>query len=729
MPVWHRRLIQTERAGTAKENAMQYIPGRSARELPEVAVQELEQYEERIREYRAGKLDETKMQKTRLHFGTYAQRQEGVQMQRIKFPGGLISSDQLVRLADAADKFGSGFIHFTTREDAQLYYVKLEETPAMLRYLAETGITTREACGNTVRNITSCYRAGTSPTEPFDVSLYSEVLYEYLIRNKYNQNLGRKFKITFEGCNEDHSGLRIHDIGFQATSRGSNGSEQRGFRVFLGGGLGGAPHLGTLYTEFLPVEEMFAFTAAVVRVFDRYGERKSRMKARMKFLVQTMGWEAFTAAIEEERSRIGLIPGVKEAVDEKRRERFEPPASLREPGLNVLDDSFRTPAYQDWVQDNVVLHKKPGLRGVHVRLKLGDLIADQARNVAEIARRFSSGQLRISIEQNLYLPFVPAGELPGLFASLKEAGLADAGAETAEDVTTCPGADTCRLGIASAKGLGSRISDAFAGELALHADLARDLKIKISGCPNGCAQHTIANIGFHAAAMTGDGKTIPAYLVFAGGEANGDRASFGRNLGRIPARNGVAATGALLSLYREEKLEDEDFNSCLARLGEDRLKDALEPYRHAPAFSEDPSFYQDWDHENEKFAVRQGVRGECAGATVAETVPTMDSAAEWLAQADAYLYHKEYASVLLAAYEAAGAAARVPLYSRLVDPFTSNEALWEFENLFVLSGETRGEWTDLWKRAESWKEARPDETEAKRVLEEARKFVDYCRQS
>src|SRR6266545_5322274 len=218
--------------------------------IPEFVVDELAHYEEQIRKYRGGELGEVKMQKLRLHFDTYAQRQEGVQMQRIKFPGGILTSDQLIRLADVADRYGSGFIHFTTREDAQLYYLKLEEAPEMMRYLAEAGITSREACGNTVRNITACYRAGTSSTEVFDVTPYAEALFRYLVRNRYNQNLGRKFKITFEGCAEDHSALRLHDIGFHAQTRRMNGKERRGFKVYLGGGMGGAPHLAHVYTEF-----------------------------------------------------------------------------------------------------------------------------------------------------------------------------------------------------------------------------------------------------------------------------------------------------------------------------------------------------------------------------------------------------------------------------------------------------------------------------------------------
>src|SRR6266540_6989927 len=233
--------------------------------VPNYVEEELSDYEEQIRRYRAGELDETKMQKLRLHFGTYAQRQEGVQMQRIKIPGGFLTADQLVRLADAADQFGSGFIHFTTREDAQIYYVKLEEAPYLLRFLAKAGITTREACGNTVRNITACYRAGTSATEIFNIQPYADALFRYLVRNKYNQNLGRKFKIAFEGCADDHSGLRIHDIGLWARTRIEKDQARRGFRVYLGGGLGAGPQLAHLYTDFLPVEDLFNLAAATLR--------------------------------------------------------------------------------------------------------------------------------------------------------------------------------------------------------------------------------------------------------------------------------------------------------------------------------------------------------------------------------------------------------------------------------------------------------------------------------
>lgn len=685
--------------------------------------QELAELDEHIKEYRRGEIGEVKMQKIRLQFGVYAQRQDGVQMVRIKIPGAVLSADQLICLADAAERFGSGFVHFTTREDAQIYYLKLEEAPNLMRFLAASGITTREACGNTVRNITACYRAGTSPTEAFDVAPYAHALFRYLVRNDHNQVMGRKFKITFEGCTEDHSAVRFHDIGFLAQVRGTNGSTQRGFLVHVGGGLGGAPMISHVYTAFLPVEEMYNFAAAILRVFDRYGERKSRMKARMKFLIQSMGWERFREVLDEERARVGPIPFGPDDLQEV----HQPlPKRISLPMAN--DPRTKVPAYIRWDRDSVLDHRLRGLRGVNVRLRLGDIVSDKLRRLGEVVRRYSAGEARVSIDQNLYLPWVREADLPDLYDALRDLELADAGAGTAEDITTCPAADTCRLGIASAKGLGSALSAALEpqGELAEYADLIRDVKIKISGCPNGCAQHAIADIGFHSAAQTENKRTVPSYLLFLGGKAGMERAQIGRTVGRYPAKNGIKVLETLLSLFRAERQEGEDFHACITRLGDARLKEALEPLRAVPTFEADPSFYQDWDHANEKFAVRSGVKGECAGTTIAEKIPSVADARESLAQAEAYFSHEAYDAAILAAYEAAADAARVPLYKRLVDPFTADQVLWEFENIFVLSGQTSGAWAEVKAEFQGLKQVEPGEGAARAMLDRTRAFGEFC---
>jgi len=710
------RVISDKTTGASLEAIPDYVP--------DYVKSELNDYEEQIQKYRRGELEETKMQKLRLHFGTYAQRQEGVQMQRIKIPGGFLTANQLALLANAADRFGSGFIHFTTREDAQIYYVRLEQAPTLLRFLAAGGITTREACGNTVRNITACYRSGTSPTEAFDVWPYADALFRYLVRNKYNQNLGRKFKITFEGCTEDHSSLRIHDIGFWAVKKVIDGEEHRGFRVYLGGGLGTTPHLAQLYTNFLPAEEIFNLAASILRLFDRYGERKARMKARMKFLIQSMGWKDFLTALEVERERVGPI----NFTDYFLYRCEQVPKRSGPNGLNVLLPASSDSQFAIWVRDSVIEHRQKGFRGVHVRLKLGDITSDRARRLADIAREFSASQLRISIGQNIYLPWVQQEKLLDLYLALRQIVLGDAGVDTVQDVTTCPGSDTCRLGIASAKGLGHALSEAFSGPLAQYGELARPLRIKISGCPNGCAQHTVANIGFHAAAMSHDGRTVPAHLLSLGGHAGPESAQFAMLIGKFPVRNSVKIIETLLRIYNKDRLPAEDFNSFVSRQGEEQLKEALENLRAVPSFEEDPSFYEDFGHDNERFAVRPGIKGECAGSTVAETVPQFNVAREGLAQAEAFLYHKEYEHTLRTAYEAAAAAARVPLYHRLVDPFNDDEALWEFENLFVLTGQTKGEWQNVSSRFIELKSSDQNESNARAILHEAKRFVDYCSQ-
>lgn len=691
--------------------------------LPEVIKDELANYTEQIKKFRAGLVGETKMQKFRLQFGTYAQRQEGVQMQRIKIPGGYLTADQLTRLADTADKYASGFIHFTTREDAQLYYLLLENAPALLRELAEVGITTREACGNTVRNITACYRAGVSHTEPFNVYLYAQALFRFLLRNKHNQNMGRKMKFAFEGCAEDHSALSFHDLGFHAVTREENGLVRRGFRVHVGGGMGSGPMVAKVYSEFLPVEELFNFTTAVIRIFDRYGERKQRMKARMKFLVQTMGWEKFRAAVDAEREIIGPLPPIEDFLEEA----IEPELPVSLTGLNVVNALIDDPDFQQWAQDSVIRHRLENYRGVHVRTKLGDITSDRARALADVARRFSSSELRVSIEQNLFLPWVRVEDLPELYKELRRISLGDAGAETVADVTACPGADTCRLGIASAKGLGSAISESFfTGELAAYRETNRDMRIKISGCPNGCAQHAVANIGFHAAAVSYEGRNVPAHLLFLGGQANHGRPQAAKVYGRFPARNAINVVETLFKFHDAEKLPGEDFNSFIARIGDARVKEVLEPLKAIPSFDANPEFYDDYGHENERFSVRSGVRGECAGTTIAEVVPTFEVATYHLLQAKAYLHHGNHRQAQIEAYEAAAAAARVPLYARLVDPFTSLEALWEFENLFVLSGQTKGSWKNLQANFEAVKSGEADEASALAALEMAGEFISYC---
>lgn len=686
---------------------------------------EMVEYQEAIKKFRMGSIGDIKMQKIRLQLGTYAQRQDGVQMQRIKFPGGCLSANQLAKLADVADEYAGAFIHFTTRQDAQLYYIQLEKCPNMMRELAKAGITTREACGNTVRNITAGYRGGISPTEPFDATPYSEALYEFLVRNKYNQIMGRKIKIAFESDENDLSGMLIHDMGFKSVIKDTADGPRRGFRVYLGGGLGGIPMLGKLYTEFLPQEELMNLAAATVRLFDRYGNRKNRMQARMKFLVQTMGWEAFKKALDEERTKVKLPAATNDYLKTINMENQEP--SLPENLPANPEGLENNTLFVTWRRDNTTAHKFKNYAGVHIRLKLGDLTSDKARELAKIAEVFSKSELRITIQQNLFFPWVPVASLPALYQALSVLGLADAGAETMADTTTCPGADTCRLGITSAKGLGAAVSEGLDKGLTAHADLTRDIQIKVSGCPNGCAQHGVSQIGFQGAALKVNGKTVPAHELFIGGQLALDDTRVGERFGKFPAKNGPKVVDALVDLYAKEKREKESFNDCLERVGKDRIKELLKPLAEVPSFEDAPEFYQDWGHENEKFVTRGGVKGECAGAPVQEKVPVIQDAEERLKQAEAFLVHQEFSNAQADAYEVAALAVRVPLYRDFVDPFTSEQSIWEFENIYARAGKVDAEWIDFADKFEKQRDGIASKEVASDMIARSAKLLELCR--
>ncbi|MDG5767856.1 hypothetical protein QA596_10295 [Balneolales bacterium ANBcel1] len=704
------------------------LPEELVQHLPAVVREELDEYEQQIKDFRKGQIGDIKMQKIRLQLGTYAQRQPGVQMQRIKIPYGELTPAKLRRLAYAADKYASGFMHLTTRQDVQLYYILLETVPNMMRELADAGITTREACGNTIRNVTASPFSGTSPDDVFDVTPYADAFVQFMLRNPICQNMGRKFKVAFESSGvKDDAGLRIHDLGFRAQILEVGGRPKRGFQVWVGGGLGSSPMLGHLWTDFLPEEELIPFSAAVVRIFDRYGERKSRMKARMKFLIKKLGMDKFRSLVEAERKALDVDSSWNAYLKEAHNPGI--PAAeadaVPEAGARVEDD----PQYLLWKGTAVTPQNTGGHALVQLLVHNGDLPSDDARKVADIAETFSGGDIRITIHQNLVLRGVPLQALPSLFVALRDAGLDRVGAETITDITACPGADTCRLGITSAKGLATALDQSFRNGLGKYAEMARDLKIKISGCPNACAQHTSSNIGFQGAATTKDGRRVPSEMVYVGGALQGSETTLAESIIKIPTRNAPKVVEKLLILYDGERQNGESFNEAMSRLGKERLKSELEEFTHVPSFEQAPEFYKDWGHEDESFELLTGVKGECAGATVEEKEPSFGEAEASLQQAEAHLIHKDYEVSVLESYHAMANAAHVPLYSKLVDPFTPAQTTWEFENLFVRTGEVDDRWLDIHRKLEDAIRQEPTEEHARAMLEMAREFYEVCREA
>jgi len=691
--------------------------------LPLEVREELDLFERQIKDYQAGMTGEIKFQKIRLQLGVYAQRQDGVQMQRIKIPFGGLNSTQLRRLADCSDKYASNFMHLTTRQDVQLYYIKLADEPNMMRELADVGITTREACGNTVRNVTACHQAGSSPTESFDVTPYAEAFKEFMLRNPICQNMGRKFKVCFEGCHDqDHAGIMIHDLGFRARVREKNGELKRGFQVYVGGGLGASPSLGHLWAEFLPVEEMIPFSASVVRIFDRFGERKVRMKARMKFLIRKLGMEEFRKLVEEERANLKVDPTWNDYL--KNINETQPEMNINIP--SAPEGIENNPLYIAWKETNVLPHGREGFNMVNIKVHNGDITSDTARALADITDTFSASDIRISISQNLILRWVPGEALPALYAALYDLGLATPGAESFEDITACPGADTCRLGITSAKGLADTLTEGMKNGLGEYEELAKGLKIKISGCPNSCAQHVSANIGFQGASLAKEGRNVPAEQVYVGGGLYGDDTRLATSIIKVPTRNAPKVVKKLLDVFKDERNEGEHFDSVMERLGRDRIKEEITEFTQIPTFEEDPSYYQDWGHEEEKFELQKGVKGECAGATVEEKVPTFADAQKRIQQAEALLKHGEYETSIMEAFHSCAASAHVPLYTKLVDPFTSEQTMWEFENLLVRTGESDEKWLDISGVLKDMVDQEPSEELAVEMLEVAKDLYAEC---
>ncbi len=691
--------------------------------LPDEVREELDLFERQIEDYLGGKTGEIKFQKIRLQMGVYAQRQEGVQMQRIKIPFGGLNSTQLRRLADCSDKYASNFMHLTTRQDVQLYYIDLKDEPNMMRELADVGITTREACGNTVRNVTACHQSGASPTETFDVTPYAEAFKNFMLRNPICQNMGRKFKVCFEGCHDkDHAGIMIHDLGFRARVKEFDGELKRGFQVYVGGGLGASPSLGHLWTEFMPVEEIIPFSASVVRIFDRFGERKVRMKARMKFLIRKLGMEEFRKLVEEERAKLKVDPSWNDYLNNIDEAAPERNLSLPPNPEGIEDD----PLYTAWRETNVLPHYDEGLNMVNIKVHNGDITSETARALADITDIFSASDIRISISQNLILRWVPSEGLPALYAALSHIGLAQPGAETFEDITACPGADTCRLGITSAKGLATKLNEGMQNGLGEFKELSKGLNIKISGCPNSCAQHVSANIGFQGASLAKEGRNVPAEQVYVGGGLYGDDTRLATSIIKVPTRNAPKVVKKLLELYRDERNSDEHFDLVMERLGRDRIKEEITEFLDIPPFEEDPSFYQDWGHEEEKFELQKGVKGECAGATVEEKVPTFADAEKRLQQAEALLKHGEYETSIMEALHSCAASAHVPLYTKLVDPFTSEQTMWEFENLLVRTGDSDEKWLDIANVLNDMVDQEPSEELAVEMLEVAKDLYAEC---
>jgi sulfite reductase (NADPH) hemoprotein beta-component len=546
--------------------------------------------------FERGDITPEEWRRFRLLRGTYAQRQAtDSQMQRIKIPQGILEAAHLEALADVAERHSRGYGHISTRQNLQFHFVPLHDAEPLMRRLAAAGLTTREACGNSVRNITTCPYAGVSRDEVFDVTPYAEAMTRYLLRHPLSSTLPRKFKIAFEGCiSEDHAATSINDLGFRA-ALAPDGSGRRGFRVNVAGGTAIMCRSGAALYAFLPASEILMVAEAVLRVFHRYGDYEHKQRNRLKFLVKTMGWDAWEAAFQRELEDLRAAGGARLPFDPEHPpvetapgERADPPSIaeisalvqatvVRGPGIvPVVEVREGGPGRErtEWLRTNLQPQKQGEYSQVTVTLELGDITAGQMRALALLARAYSDGTVRVTVDQNLVLRWVRSGQVPGLYRRLAAAGLARAGAGTIHDVTSCPGAETCRLAVTQSRGL-ARIIESNLQEQSALASAASDVKIKISGCPNGCGQHHVAAIGFQGSIRKVGDRVVPQYFMMLGGGAGTDGASFGRLTAKIPARRIPAAVDRMIQLYKDEREAGETATAFFHRVDPARARAAV----------------------------------------------------------------------------------------------------------------------------------------------------------
>ena len=610
-----------------------------AGKMPEALEREIDIFETEIALRKQSKLEERVFAETRLRRGVYGQRYDNGQrhngktvqqipypsagltkgphtmwdapgMQRIKIPAGGVNAKQLETLAELAEEYSDGIVHVTTRQDFQLHYVHIEDTPSVMRRLAAAGITTREACGNSVRNVTACPYAGVCPDEVFDVTPYARALSKFLLGHPDCQNFGRKFKHSFSGCAQHACGLAsMHDMGMVAVERSERGERKIGFETYVGGGLGAVPYQAKLFDPFIKPEELLPTAQAIAIVFTKYGEKKNRSRARIKFLVQDLGIEKFRELVREERERLTHDPRWTEYV-QGAPEFNEAP--LRPAGERPL---LGPSEFERWIETNTRRQKQAGYSVVTIALPLGDITANQLRALADLARQFTKETIRTTVEQNIVLRWISDGDLAELYKALQKAGLAQPSAETILDIVACPGTDTCKLGISSSRGLAAELRKTLAEENFQLDEAVQNLHIKISGCFNSCGQHHVADLGFYGVSRKMGGYAVPHFQVVLGGDWTHNAASYGLPVMAIPSKRIPEVVKRLVGEYAKGRKDTETFKEFIQRIGKVQLRGLLDDLAQAPADPSDRSIFTDWGDPREYSLGDMGV-GECAGEVI-----------------------------------------------------------------------------------------------------------------
>ena len=663
--------------------------------------------EAKINQFKEGKLDEEKFRSLRLARGVYGQRQFGVQMIRIKLPYGKVTANQLRRISDVSDEYSTGRLHITTRQDIQIHYVDLDRTPELWAQLEKDEVTLREACGNTVRNVTASETAGIDVDEPFDVSPYAEALFKYFLRNPISQEMGRKFKVSFSSSNADTGLSYMHDLGFIAKLE--NGI--RGFKVMLGGGLGSQPRHADVLFPFLPSDKIIPLMDGVVRVFDRYGERKSRARARLKFLLKDLGLDGFKKLLEEEQRAVPITSFPIDA------DAYPKPniSTVTIPEVEIVDQK----AFEAWKLTNLVPQKQDGFVAIGVKVLLGDFYTDKARLLADLVEAYGAGEIRLSLRQNILIPYVKEELVPFFYSELSKLGFAHIGYNKALDITSCPGTDTCNLGIASSTGIAKELERMIKTEYPKFINNP-DVLIKISGCMNACGQHNMANIGFQGMSIkTKDKLVAPALQVLLGGGNLGNgNGKFADKVIKVPSKRGPEALRLILDDY-ESNANGSSYVSYYTEKGEPYFYHLLKPLAAVDNLA--PDDYIDWGSE-EKYQKAIGI-GECAGVVIDLVATLLYESEEKILSAISTLHEEKWAASIYHSYSAMVNAAKALLTAENTKTNTHASIIKDFDDIFVVSNKIKLDqgFADLVMQIKT-NEPTPDF--AKQYLKDAQNFLE-----
>jgi sulfite reductase (ferredoxin) len=689
---------------------------RTELENPLVA-QDIIDLERKIRLFQNGEIHEEKFRSLRLARGVYGQRQKGVQMVRIKLPYGKMTLQQWVRIADVSDEYATGNLHLTTRQDVQIHFVSLDRTPQLWAELEQDNITLREACGNVVRNVTASPTAGIDANEHFDVSPYAEAVFQYFLRNPICQEMGRKFKIAFSNNEDDTALTYLHDMGF--IPKMQNG--KRGFKIVVGGGLGAQPMMAYISHEFLAEDQLIPFLEATLRVFDRHGERNSRNKARMKFLIQKIGFEPFMDLVTAERLAIkhkSVKIDISESIVVKNDNYY--------PTLISDVKSDNSEAYNIWLKSNTFAQKQEGYFGVYIRVLNGNIASTTSRELVAKLKGYIADDVRITINQGLMLKFVKEANLPFVYQVLKENDLALAGANSTAKITACPGTDTCNLAISDSTNITSKLEEVIDSEF---PDLIfnNDIKIKISGCMNSCGQHGMAHIGFHGSSLkTADKRVLPALQVLIGGGTVGD--GLGRvadKVIKVPSKRGPEVLRVLLNNFEENANNGEYFNQYYDRFGEKYFYDLLKPIADLSTLVADD--YIDWGH-SEQFATEIGV-GECASVIIDLIATLLFETEEKFSWAEKAFNENRFADSIYHAYSVFISGAKALLLDKSVSTNTQTSVITKFDENYVVNNEFTLNGLSFSDLVLSINKNEPTAEFATKYLSEAKSFLEKAKEA